>query len=56
MAQDYLDQLQALIDRVGPTCPSGSAVEVKHFFGGAAGYINGHIFISLTKVGLLPND
>ena len=29
-----------------------SAIEVKHFFGGAAAYVDGHIFMSLTKVGL----
>ena len=51
MGHDYRDQLTALIARVDPALPSGSAVEVKHFFGGAAAYVNGCIFMSLTKVG-----
>jgi len=59
MTQEYLDQLTALIARVNPTLPPGSAIEVKHFFGGAAAYVDGRIFMSLTKVGLalkLPEE
>lgn len=59
MTQEYRDQLMALIARVDPVLPPRSAVEVKHFFGGAAAYIDGHIFMSLTKVGLalkLPEE
>ncbi len=59
MAQEFVDQLTALLDRVDFASPSGSAIEVKHFFGGAAAYVEGGIFMSLTKVGLalkLPEE
>ncbi len=52
MANDYVQKLDALMARVNPTKPHGKAIEVKPFFGGAAGYLNWDIFISLTKVGL----
>ncbi len=52
MPNEYVQNLTALIQRVKPKTPRGKAIEVKPFFGGAAGYLNGHIFISLTKVGL----
>jgi TfoX/Sxy family transcriptional regulator of competence genes len=52
MANTYVQKLAALIDRVGPATPGGMSIDVKPFFGGAAGYLNGHIFISLTRVGL----
>jgi TfoX/Sxy family transcriptional regulator of competence genes len=52
MANDYVQKLTALIARVKPKTPRGKAIEIKPFFGGAAGYLDGHIFISLTRVGL----
>jgi len=51
MAQEYLDDLSALLARVDPALPPESTIEVKHFFGGAAAYVDGTIFMSLTKVG-----
>jgi len=59
MANQYVEKLIALMDRVQPKLPHGKAIEVKPFFGGAAGYVDRHIFISLTKVGLalkLPEE
>ncbi len=59
MANEYVNKLTALIDVVKPKTPRGKTIEVKPFFGGAAGYLDGQIFISLTKVGLalkLPDD
>ena len=59
MAQEYVDKLTELIDGVKPKLPRGKAIEVKHFFGGAAGYVDGRIGMSLTKVGFalkLPDD
>ena len=52
MVNKYVQKLAALIDRVDPATPGGKAIDIKPFFGGAAGYLNGHIFISLTRVGL----
>ncbi len=48
MAEPYLRELRSLLERVSP----GGAVECKHFFGGAAAYSGGRIFMSLTRVGL----
>ncbi len=59
MPNQYVQKLTALIARVKPTVPPGTTIQVKPFFGGAAGYLNAHIFTSLTKVGLalkLPDD
>ena len=52
MTQPYVTQLKALIERVDPTWPPNATIEVKHFFGGAAAFVEGRIFMSLTKVGL----
>jgi len=64
MAKEYVDKLSTLLDRVKPKLPRGHSlgrkpIEVKHFFGGAAAYVDGCIFMSLTKVGLalkLPEE
>ncbi len=59
MAKEYVENLSALIAQVRPKLPRGKALEVKHFFGGAAAYVDGSIFMSLTKVGLglkLPEE
>ncbi len=49
MAQPYLERLQQLLNDVDL---GSSDVVSKHFFSGAAAYINGHIFASLTPKGL----
>ena len=59
MAGEYLQTLHDLLDRqvFGPG-PDVS-IECKHFFGGAAAYANGRIFMTWTDVGLalkLPED
>ena len=59
MAKDYLNRLLELINRVGPACPSGTTITVKHFFGGAAAFADKRIFMSMTKVGIalkLPEE
>ena len=48
MAEPYLRELRSLLERVSP----GGAVECKHFFGGAAAYSGGRIFMSWSAVGL----
>ncbi len=52
LVEDYFCQLPELLDRVGPACPSGVTIAVRHFFGGAAAYADKRIFMSLTKAGL----
>ncbi len=51
MAQEYLDRLSALMDRVTPGGIKGVKLECKHFFSGAAVYANGRICLSWTPVG-----
>ena len=49
MAQPYLERFQQLLNDVDL---ESSDVVSKHFFSGAAAYIDGHIFASLTPKGL----
>jgi TfoX/Sxy family transcriptional regulator of competence genes len=58
VADEYLRQLSALLDKVASE-KIKDALECKHFFGGAAAFAKGRIFMSLTPVGLaikLPED
>ena len=48
----YLNKLSALLDRIAPKQSREFVIECKPFFGGAAAYANGKIFMSLTKAGL----
>ncbi len=52
MANTHLDALRSLLERAGPGAGEDVAIECKHFFGGAAAYADGRIFMSLTRVGL----
>lgn len=52
LANTHLDALRSLLERAGPGAGEDVAIECKHFFGGAAAYADGRIFMSLTKVGL----
>jgi TfoX/Sxy family transcriptional regulator of competence genes len=52
MAKLYLDDLTALIERAAPAFADGDVIACRHLFGGAAAYVNGRIFMSLTPVGL----
>lgn len=59
MALRYLKQLPALVPELFPQKPRGIKLEVKHFFSGAALYVDGKIFITLTPKGLamkVPED
>lgn len=51
MAQKYLNELTTLMTRVGPATVKGVKMELKHFFSGAAVFVQGKICISLTPVG-----
>ena len=51
MAQPYLDDLEQLID-LEAGAADREAITCKHFFSGAAAYVDGKIFATLTPVGL----
>ncbi len=52
MAEPYLKDLNSIVE-AADLC-LGGAVEIscKHFFSGAAAYVDGQIFMTLTTVGL----
>lgn len=52
MAQEYLDLLTAFINQKTLECLNGVQYECKHFFSGAALYVDGRITLTLTPVGL----
>lgn len=52
MAEPYLTDLRDLLDRVLPATGITGALSCKHFFAGAAAYVDGRIFLTLTPVGL----
>jgi len=52
MAEPYLRDLQDLLAATAPKGGRVVTVACKHFFAGAAAYVDGHIFMSLTPVGL----
>ena len=59
MVEAYRLDLLSLIERTQSAKRLSGAIECKHFFGGAAGYVDGRIFVTLTSVGLalkLPED
>jgi len=59
MAEPYLTRLRSIVERSRPPARSRDRILCKHFFGGAAGYADGRIFMTLTTVGLalkLPED
>ncbi len=52
MAKEYLEKLSSLINELKIETEINSSIEVKHFFSGAALYINGSICVSWSPVGL----
>lgn len=59
MVETYLQDLLSLIRRLRPVEGLRGPIECRHFFGGAAGYMDGRIFVTLTPAGLalkLPED
>jgi len=52
MAQPYLSQLQSLLERLFTLEIDQGVILCKHFFSGAAAYIDGQIFMSTSPVGL----
>ena len=59
MAEPYLTELKSIVERA--YAPGEEAIDIvcKHFFSGAAAYVDGRIFMTLTPVGLalkLPEE
>ena len=52
MAKEFLERLSELMKQAAPSGFSYVKLEVKHFFSGAAVYVNEKIFMTLTPVGL----
>ncbi len=59
MAEPYLTALKSIVDDSCRLHEEVGDVACKHFFGGAAAYVNGHIFMTLASAGLalkLPEE
>ena len=59
MAKEYLEKLSVFIEKATSDYSGNTNLECKHFFSGAALYVEGRICVSLTPVGLaikLPED
>jgi TfoX/Sxy family transcriptional regulator of competence genes len=52
MAETHLRNLLSLIELLALNLNPKDAIQCKHFFGGAAAYANGRIFMTLTSRGL----
>jgi len=52
MAKEYLEKLSIFIDMVAATCAEETSLECRHFFSGAALYVNNKICTTLTPGGL----
>ena len=52
MAKEYFEKLSELIKRAKLGKLKNAKLEIKHFFSGAAVYVNSSICITLTPVGL----
>ena len=59
MSEPYLRDLQSLLTQAAPKGGRVVTITCKHFFSGAAAYVDGHIFMSFTPVGValkLPEE
>ncbi len=52
MVDSYLQALRSILDDAAPGPERSATIECKHFFSGAAAYVEGRIFMSLTPAGL----
>ncbi len=52
MVDSYLQALRSILALFEADQRSPAAIECKHFFSGAAAYVDGRIFMSLTPAGL----
>ena len=59
MAEPYLERLSQIITRLEPVSDENLTLETKHFFNGAALYVNGKICATLSPAGFalkLPSE
>lgn len=59
MAEPYLNELRSIVEQANMRCETAGDILCRHFFSGAAAYVDGHVFMTLTTVGLalkLPED
>jgi len=59
MAEPHLRELRSIVERACVMSEIAAEISCRHFFSGAAAYVDGHIFMTLTTVGLalkLPED
>lgn len=52
MADAHVSDLQSLVGRLAGRIAGTEAIACRHFFGGAAAYVDGRIFMTLTPGGL----
>ena len=52
MAKEYVEKLSAFIEKAMADCSENISLECKHFFSGAALYVQQRICVSLTPIGL----
>jgi TfoX/Sxy family transcriptional regulator of competence genes len=55
LTRAYQNRLSLILDELNLGLSPDIELQVKPFFGGAAAYANGHICLSLTKVGFAVN-
>lgn len=59
MAEPYLSELKSIVEQLVALRDTMDDITCKHFFSGAAAYVDGHVFMSLSPTGLalkLPVD
>lgn len=59
MVEVYVNNLRSLLESAEPQSIEMADIECRHFFSGAAAYVDGRIFMTLTPVGLalkLPQE
>jgi len=59
MAEPYLRELKSIVERASAPSRKAGGISCRHFFSGAAAYLDGRVFMTLTTVGLalkLPED
>ncbi len=52
MVDTYLKDLEVLLEQAVPASTHNVGIDARHFFGGAAAYADGRIFMSLTPAGM----
>ncbi len=51
MAKEYLEHLSKMMAQIQLQLPDDASLECRHFFSGAAVYVNNRIFLTLTPAG-----